>query len=204
MPPKALFVEIEADSGKDGEVTRFLQGAVGPVQDEPDTRDWYALRFAPGTFAIFDTFSGNAERLKHLCGEVGRSLIGTSFTDDVDTLPDIHMADVLACKSPANAEAPHVALHVPLEAKAGQEEAVVAFLQGARWLVDQEPGTLAWYALRLGHSSFAIVDVFPDDTARQAHLNGPVAAGLMERASTLFETLPEIHKGDVLGAKMAA
>jgi hypothetical protein len=41
-----------------------------------------------------------------------------------------------------------------------------------------EPGTIAWFDLRLGPSTFVIFDAFPDDAGRQAHLSGKVAAAL--------------------------
>lgn len=200
MDPKALFVGIEADSGKEPDVAEFLRGALGPVQEEPDTRDWYALRFDPKQFAIFDTFPGNAGRLKHLLGEVGRALIVKTFTV-LDGLPDIRPAQVLAAKLPVGGRHPALALHVPLRARPGQEEAVAALLTGAEPLVAAEAGTLAWYALRLAHDRFAIVDFFADEAGRDAHLSGQVAAALMANADTLFDEPPKIVRGDVLASK---
>ena len=43
-----------------------------------------------------------------------------------------------------------VGLYVTLEAQPGREDDVAAFLQGAVPLVNQEPQTTAWFALRLG------------------------------------------------------
>jgi quinol monooxygenase YgiN len=93
-------------------------------------------------------------------------------------------------------------LIVRLEAKAGKEEAVAAFLTGALPLVEQEPETLAWFAFKVGESSFAIVDVFPDEEGRLAHLAGPVAAALLERAGELFAQPPQIEQASVLAAKL--
>ncbi len=61
------------------------------------------------------------------------------------------------------------ALFVRLEAKPGQEAAVAKFLEGGLSIVEQEPATITWYALRLGPSTFGIFDSFPDDAGRQAH-----------------------------------
>ena len=60
-------------------------------------------------------------------------------------------------------------LIVRLEAKPGKEEAAAAFLRGALPLVEDEPKTVAWFGFQNGPSSFAIVDVFPDEE-RRAHL----------------------------------
>lgn len=202
MDPKALFVGIEADSGKESDVAEFLRGARDPVEEEPDTHDWYALRFDRMHFAIFDTFPGNAGRLKHLLGEVGRSLIVKTFTV-LDGLPDIRPAQIIAAKLPVGGRGPALALHVSLRARQGEEQAVAALLTGAEPLVAAEPGTLAWYALRLGHGSFAIVDFFADEAGRDAHLSGRVAAALMANADALFIEPPEIRRGDVLASKAA-
>ena len=93
-------------------------------------------------------------------------------------------------------------LIVRLEAKAGKDEELAAFLESALPLVEQEPATVAWFAVRAGTNSFAIVDVFPDDAGRQAHLEGAVAAALGERADELLAEPPSIHPVDVLAAKL--
>ena len=94
------------------------------------------------------------------------------------------------------------ALLVRLEAKPGKEAAVVSFLQGGLPIVEQEPATITWYALKLGPSTFGIFDTFPDDTGRQAHLAGRVAAALMAQAPDLLAGAPAIEKVDILAAKL--
>lgn len=199
MDRKALFVGIQAESGKEAEVDRFLRGALGPVEEEPDTRDWYALRFAPAEFAIFDTFPDNAGRLRHLLGYVGRSLIAKTMTL-LNDVPEIHPADILAAKAPAGGR-PAFCLHVPLKAREELEEMVADFLVGTQSTVEAESGTLSWYALRMGVDSFAIVDFFADEAARDAHLSGQAAQALMARAEELFALAPIIRRGEVLAAK---
>ena len=95
-----------------------------------------------------------------------------------------------------------VALLVKLEAKPGKEAEVEAFLLSGLPIVQEEPATLAWFAIRLGPSTFGIFDAFPDDAGRQAHLTGKVAAALMAKAPELFATPPAIEKVDVLAAKL--
>ena len=95
-------------------------------------------------------------------------------------------------------------LWVSLEAKPDKVEAVRAFLEGGRALVDEEPATTAWFAVQLGPTSFAIFDVFPDDAGRQAHLSGKVAEALMAQAAELFATPPEINQLDVIAEKLPA
>jgi quinol monooxygenase YgiN len=69
-------------------------------------------------------------------------------------------------------------------------------------LVQQEPGTTTWFALRLGPSTFGIFDTFAAEDGRQAHLNGPIAAALMAKAGELLAKQPVIEKVDILAAKL--
>src|SRR5262245_6288566 len=93
-------------------------------------------------------------------------------------------------------------LIVQLEAAAGKEEDLASLLIDALPLVEGEPQTVAWFAVRTSASSFAIVDVFPDEAGRQAHLDGPVAAALNEKATELLAQQPRIEPVDVLAAKL--
>ena len=95
-----------------------------------------------------------------------------------------------------------VALLVRLEAKPGKEAEVESFLNSGLSLVEEEPDTTAWFAIRMGQSTFGIFDAFPDESGRQAHLSGKVAAALMERASDLLAQAPVIERVDVLAAKL--
>ena len=100
------------------------------------------------------------------------------------------------------AEQVKVGLWVRLEAKPGKEQAVADFLRAGLPLAQQEPATVAWFAVKLGPSTFAIFDVFPNDAGRQAHLNGPIATALMSKAGELLAQPPSIENTDVLGAKL--
>ncbi|HTA92640.1 MAG TPA: antibiotic biosynthesis monooxygenase [Polyangiaceae bacterium] len=95
-----------------------------------------------------------------------------------------------------------VGLLVRLVAKPGKESVVAEFLAGALPLAQAEAGTVTWFALRLSENEFGIFDAFPDDSGRKAHLNGPIAAALMAKASELLSEPPRIEPVDVLAAKM--
>ncbi|MFL9991543.1 Quinol monooxygenase YgiN [Burkholderia sp. GAS332] len=95
-----------------------------------------------------------------------------------------------------------LALYVRLEAQPGKEKDVEAFLLDGLPLVQEEAATTAWFGLKLGPSTYAIFDAFPDEAGREAHLSGKVAAALMAKAGDLFATPPSIHKLDVLAAKL--
>ncbi|MFD8259016.1 putative quinol monooxygenase [Streptomyces griseoluteus] len=95
-----------------------------------------------------------------------------------------------------------VGLYVYVEAKPGKEEEVADFLRKGLGLVQEEPDTVAWFAVRLSATGFAIFDVFPTDSARQTHLNGRLGSALMERAGELFSQPPSIERLDVLAHKL--
>ena len=95
-----------------------------------------------------------------------------------------------------------LALFARLEAKAGKEEDVAAFLRQGLQLASQETTTPLWFALRLSPTTFAIFDAFKDEAGRQAHLNGPIAKALMTQAPNLLATPPAIERVEVLGAKL--
>jgi hypothetical protein len=80
------------------------------------------------------------------------------------------------------------ALLVRLETQPGKGDAVEDFLVWARLLVEKEPGTKPWLAVRF------------DASARQTHLAGPVGQELKE--AELFASPPQIVKLDVLADKL--
>jgi quinol monooxygenase YgiN len=96
----------------------------------------------------------------------------------------------------------NVGLLVRLEAKKGKEMEVEKFLRSGLPIVEREPATATWYAIRFGPSSFGIFDTFPDNQGREAHLSGQIAKALKERSSELFSQPPVIEKLDVLEAKL--
>ena len=96
-----------------------------------------------------------------------------------------------------------VALVVKIVAKPETQEEVAQFLAGAVELANAEPGTPVWFALRSDATTFWIVDAFPSDTERQAHLGGPIAAALMGNADRLLAEPPQIHPADVLASKVS-
>ncbi len=89
-----------------------------------------------------------------------------------------------------------------IEAAPGKDEEVEKLLASARSVVEAEPQTTAWFALRFGHGEYGIFDAFPDDAGRQAHLEGGVVAALGDHAD-LLEGDPEIEPVDVLADKLS-
>ena len=68
-------------------------------------------------------------------------------------------------------------------------------------MVEDEPGTTTWFAVRFGVTTFGIFDTFDDEVGRQAHLTGKVAAALKENEH-LFEEPPLLETADVVAQKL--
>src|SRR5438270_12101085 len=96
-----------------------------------------------------------------------------------------------------------VALFVRLEAKPGKEADVESFLRGGLPIVQKEPATIAWFGIRLGRTTFGILDAFPEEAVRQAHHSGRVAAALMAKAPELLAKPSVLENMDVLASKLA-
>jgi quinol monooxygenase YgiN len=95
-----------------------------------------------------------------------------------------------------------IGLLIRLWAKPGQEAALAHFLEGALPIVEQEPGTVAFFAMRMGPSEFGIFNAFPDEASRQAHISGHAAQALFEQGDALFSQPPSVEPVDIISAKL--
>lgn len=104
MVKTALFILLEAKSGKEQDVADFLLSGLPLVEEEPATTAWVGIRFGPSTFGIFDVFPNEEGRQAHLAGKVA-----TALKQRGDELfaepPSIEKVDVLAAKLPDKAGA---------------------------------------------------------------------------------------------------
>lgn len=92
-------------------------------------------------------------------------------------------------------------------AKPGREAEVEAFLEACAAGIASERGTTTFFALQLDdgcYATFDTFDTFVDDAAFQAHLAGPTACAVMERADDLFASGLDIVQARVLAAKEPA
>jgi quinol monooxygenase YgiN len=96
---------------------------------------------------------------------------------------------------------PKLAVLALLEAKAEKGDELAAFLEAGRALAAAEPGTVTWYAFRLGETTFGIFDTFETEEARQAHLDGEIPRALGEVAPDLLAGAPDIRTLDVIAVK---
>ncbi|MGB8477703.1 MAG: antibiotic biosynthesis monooxygenase [Acidobacteriaceae bacterium] len=94
-----------------------------------------------------------------------------------------------------------VSIWAQLEAKPGKEKELEAFLKSAQPLAEAEPGTLSWYAIKMGPGKYGIFDTFADENGRNAHLNGEIAKALFAKAGELLASPPKIDKPEILASK---
>ena len=94
-----------------------------------------------------------------------------------------------------------LSLLVRLEAKPGKEKELEDLLTSALPMAQNEPGTIHWFALRIGPSTYGIFDTFEKEEGRQAHLNGPIAAALVARVPDLLSQPPVIEQVELLAVK---
>ncbi len=94
-----------------------------------------------------------------------------------------------------------LAIWAQLEAKAGKEKELEEFLKSAQPLAEREPGTITWYAIKMGPGKYGIFDTFADENGRNAHLNGEIAKALFAKAKDLLATPPKIDKPEILASK---
>lgn len=182
-----LLVLLTAKSGKEAEVKQFLSGALELVNEEPQTESWYAFQIDKSTFGIFDTFSTEGGRQAHLSGKVAEALLAnaTELLDGFNAETDIQAIDLLANNKKAGEEIK--GLLVIMKANVNSSLDVENFLYQGEKLVKEEPKTVSWYAAKLSDDSYAIFDTFADVEGRNSHLNGKIAAALMENAPLILE-----------------
>ncbi len=99
MVKLALFVRLEAKPGKEAAVAEFLAGALPLANAESGTTAWFALKFGPSTFGVFDAFEDEAGRQAHLTGPIAAALMANA-SELLSAPPNIEQIDLLAAKLP--------------------------------------------------------------------------------------------------------
>ena len=204
MVSHGLLVRLKAQSSQVAQTEQFLQSALPQVQAEPATAVWFALRFGRAEYGIFDAFAGEEGRLAHLKGAVANAMVAQA-PQLLDRSPEIEQCEVIASKMPLElaAQGATCGLLLGFRAKQGNEAKVEQFLRDAQALVEEEPGTTAWFALRWPERRYGIFDVFPDDAARNAHITGRVPRELARHALKLLGGVPSMDRLDVLAGHTA-
>jgi quinol monooxygenase YgiN len=98
MVKVGLFARLQAKPGKEAELAKLLEGALSLAREERETTVWYAVRFGPSTFGIFDAFEGESGREAHLKGRIAAALMAKA-PELLAEAPNIEKVDVLATKT---------------------------------------------------------------------------------------------------------
>ncbi|MGF6776345.1 putative quinol monooxygenase [Paraburkholderia sp. GAS334] len=98
MIKKALFVRLEAKPGKERSLADFLDAGLEMTNREATTPIWFALKFSPTTFGVFDAFASDEDRQAHLAGDMANSLMAR-VEEMLASPPSVELIDVLAMKN---------------------------------------------------------------------------------------------------------
>lgn len=190
----ATYIPFKAKSGQENTLANFLlEGAKLVAKTEPNTLYWYALNTTDGGFGIFDFFPDNAGRSEHFDGQVAAALntnadalVHQGWDDGI--VANITNSEVLSYKEPAKHSARATqATYIVLNAQPGKEQVLEQILTGAAAVIEEtEAKTLLWTSLKLNNSTFGIFDTFTDQSGRDAHFAGKVAAALKAQAEHLI------------------
>lgn len=198
-----LLVIMKAKPGKEQDVKNFLLSGLSLVNHEPQTVSWFAFQINNNTFGIYDTFEVEEGRQAHLTGEVAKALLANAgnLLEGFDPKTSIQAVDILASNHKSGIQ--NKGLLVIMKAKEAKTTDVENFLNAGKQLVDSEPNTLSWYAIKIDATTYAIFDAFTEDSGRDEHLTGKVAAALMENVSVILEgfEVSAIQKIDILASK---
>ncbi len=199
MVTVGALARFEAKPGNEAAVERFFQEGLPIVQRQPASTVWYAFRLGPTTFGAFAAFATEEERLALL--SVGGPVLAERNSELFAEPPTFEMADVLAAKLPGGEKSVTVGFLIRYEVKSGKVAVAESYLQEALSAVQKQSGTMAWYAFRLGPTTFGVFDVFPNEESRQANFDDG-AARVKEKDSGIIEDTFVIEKFDVLGTRL--
>ncbi len=95
----ALFVRLEAKTGKEKDVAKFLETGLALANQEATTPLWFALQLGPSTFGVFDAFTDEGGRQAHLNGPIAKALMAKA-PELFSKPPVIERVDLLGTKLP--------------------------------------------------------------------------------------------------------
>ena len=95
-------------------------------------------------------------------------------------------------------------LVVRLQAAPGREREVEARLEAARAAVAGEPGTAAWFALRIGEGAYGALAAFGGDAAAKSHLAGRACTLLTDAGGGVLAQAASVQPVSVIASKLPA
>ncbi len=93
----ALLVRVHALHGREEELADFLRGGLPLVHAEAYTPVWFARRFSPTSFGLFDVFDNDEARQRHLAGQLATALFARA-AELLVAPPQVEKVDILAAK----------------------------------------------------------------------------------------------------------
>ena len=162
MITKGLLVRLQSQDETRSELEAFLKSALPMAREEAGTTAWFAVHFGAREYGIFDVFADETGRQAHLEGAIAKALM-TQGSALLSKSPEIQRLDVIASKLPRTpvTRTDTKALLLTFQPKAGHEDRVHNFLREAQPWVEDEPDTIAWFAIRLEDGRCGIFDTFP-------------------------------------------
>jgi quinol monooxygenase YgiN len=198
-----LLTRMIARPGQSAQAELFQQCALPQARAEPGTLAWFALRFGREDYGFFSVFGDEAGQQAHLQGPIAQGL-KEKGPQILRRDAEIARLDILASKLPVPPRATSLGVLLAFKAKAGHEAEVVQFLRDGRHMVEEEPDTVAWFALHWAdRQHYGIFGVFPDLRARNAHLSGRVPRELAKHALQLVGGMPSMKRPEVLAIHYA-
>src|SRR4051812_25879892 len=97
MTKVALLARLEAKPGKEQEVAELLEMGLKRANQEATTPVWFALRFGPTSFGVFDAFANDRNRQHHLTGPIAQALMAKA-PELLVQAPVIEPVDILGAK----------------------------------------------------------------------------------------------------------
>lgn len=204
MLTHGLLTRMKAQWNKHDETEQLLKSALPQVQAEPATTLWFALDFGRGEYGMFEVFVTADAREAHLRGRLATALVEQA-PQLLDNAPDFEALDIVASKMPPELPGAQITCGVLLSFRAQKhnEVDVEQFLRDARPVVQDEPGTPAWFALRWPRGRYGILALFANHGDRFSHITGHVPRELARHALTFLGGMPAMDMLDVLASHVA-
>jgi len=91
---------------------------------------------------------------------------------------------------------------IRFQAKEGKENELEQAMKKALSKVQEETGTITWFAFRFAQSEFGVIDTFYDEEARQIHWEAGKNAVEEHLQSLIVKESLSVNKIDIVAAKL--
>ncbi len=203
MITRGLLIRLDARPEMGDDVEKFLVAGASLVRAESGTMAWFAVKFGRLDYGIVGAFVDEVDRDAHLKGKLAKALqarTGELF----ERPPEIEAVEVISSKLPVTPPLDPIrkGLVLRLQPKSGHAREMEEFIREGRVRVQEEKGTIAWLGLRLADGTFGVVDFFPDNAARLAHLAGQVPLELARHALPQVGGPADLEMLDVIAERI--